>query len=318
MVEGTEECLICSGHIVDMVDGVWDTRFGLSDSYTYKQCYVCGTAQIHPIPSQEKLHRLYEAHYNYKGVGKKVRFYERVREKFPFRLWSLIDGDLSFHTRKFSGRLLEIGCNEGRNLTLYKMNGAQAEGLEINREAAAVARSRGHTVHVQPLESFVPVTLYDAVALPNALEHFTNPHEVLSFLGRLIRPGGEIWVSVPNVNSWQRHVFRRYWINWHPPFHIFHFSARSLTRLLEKHGFSDILIDNVSPSMWLGQSFLSTVFSKRGQPTLALRNPFLIGGLLLLGRFLFFPALWIGNLMGAGDCLVVTAIYRATPVPADL
>jgi hypothetical protein len=36
--------------------------------------------------------------------------------------------------------LLDVGCNEGRGLSLCADNGFQAEGLELNEAAAALAR----------------------------------------------------------------------------------------------------------------------------------------------------------------------------------
>jgi hypothetical protein len=42
---------------------------------------------------------------------------------------------------------------------------------------------------------------------------------------RLLRPGGEVWISCPNADSLWRRVFGRGWVNWHVPFHLWHFAA---------------------------------------------------------------------------------------------
>ena len=44
----------------------------------------------------------------------------------------ILEGDFSFHRPKGTGRLVDIGCNEGRGLKIYSRNGFQAEGLELN------------------------------------------------------------------------------------------------------------------------------------------------------------------------------------------
>ena len=52
--------------------------------------------------------------------------------------------------------LLDVGCNEGRGLTMYAGNGFQAEGLELNRVAADAARQKGFVV-VTPAGSADPL-----------------------------------------------------------------------------------------------------------------------------------------------------------------
>jgi len=39
----------------------------------------------------------------------------------------------------------------------------------------------------------------------------------------------------------------------------------------------------------------------------AQRLPILLGSLILFVRFVFFPFLWLENLLGRGDCLAVEA-----------
>ena len=55
---------------------------------------------------------------------------------------------------------------------------------------------------------------------------------------------------------------------------------------------------------WLTTSFL---FSKPEYMNRYLRSPLLIGSLMLFIRLVLFPLLWVGNLTGRGDCLVVEA-----------
>ena len=99
----------------------------------------------------------------------------------------------------------------------------------------------------------------------------------------------------------------RYWINWHVPFHIVHFSQKTLTNILKETGFEIQEIRQESPALWLAHSIIVRLFAQFGRPTKQLRNPFLVAALLILIRIFFFPLLWLGNRMGRGDCLVVVA-----------
>ncbi|MFO7971887.1 MAG: hypothetical protein R6U40_09070 [Desulfobacterales bacterium] len=101
--------------------------------------------------------------------------------------------------------------------------------------------------------------------------------------------------------------FGTYWVNWHVPFDIAHFTKDTLTKLLKETGFAVQKIQNKSPALWLAHSIIARLFAKSGKPTKQLRNPFLIAPLILAIRFLLFPVLWVGNLLGNGDCLVIVA-----------
>jgi len=302
-------CLLCGGILTVVLSGVTDTRFGIGGSHDVLRCAACELEQTHPIPSPTKLKALYESHYNF--GGERETTYTRIREWFHFSpvygLWLLLDGDISFHRPKGEGRLLDIGCNEGRGLKVYSKNGFQAEGLELNERAARVAREKGFTVHTCSLQEFQPSRLYDVVVLSNVLEHSLNPMEMLADVRRILKDDGQVWISCPNSKSWQRRLFGRDWANWHVPFHIVHFSALTLKSVLLESGFTKVEVGQITPALWVAANLIMAVFARTNRVTKELRNPLLVMFLMLFVRSLFFPVLWLGNLFGRGDCLVVVA-----------
>jgi 2-polyprenyl-3-methyl-5-hydroxy-6-metoxy-1,4-benzoquinol methylase len=218
-----------------------------------------------------------------------------------------IDGDICFHSKCGNGRLLDVGCNEGRGLIKYKKNGFFAEGLEINEKATLEAKKKGFTVYTQTLEKFFPKKLYDVIVLSHVLEHTIEPKAMLKNTIRLLKPEGEIWISCPNIKSWQRRLFGKYWINWHIPFHIYFFSKNTLESLLNQCGFDSIKIKQYTPTLWTAQSIIAALFAKKGKVNYSQRYTILLGFLVILVRFLFFPILWIGNLLKQGDCITLVA-----------
>ncbi len=302
-------CLLCHGGLEKSAGELYDTRFGIEGSYEVWRCQECGLEQIFPVPTPAELGRLYESYYNF--GGERGTSYTRLREWFfsswLYRMWIFLDGDISFHGRKGAGRLLDAGCNEGRGLRIYARNGFQVEGLELNPSAAAVARESGFTVHVGDTTDFAAPEAYDVVVLSNVLEHAPDPKKVLSNVHGNLTPGGQLWISCPNSRSWLRKVFGRSWINWHVPFHISQFSPQTVTTLVEKAGFTRIEIHHVTPALWVAMSIIAKMFAKQGQPTRQLRNPVLVATLLFLIRFAAFPMLWLQNIRGRGDCLLITA-----------
>jgi SAM-dependent methyltransferase len=307
------KCRVCGHSLNAFSEPMVDTRFGIPDAFAIGACSECGLTQLSPQPDPDNLRSLYERYYNFRGASTESA-YTGFRGKFfasrLYKLWLLMDGDISFHRKRGQGRLLDIGCNEGRSLTIYRSNGFDAEGLEWNGVAAAAARRRGFVVHEATVEGLNAPGAFDVAVLSNVLEHALDPLDMLRQIKRVLRPGGQLWISCPNASSWLRRLFGRYWINWHVPFHLFQFDRQNLRTLLQQSGFEVITIKNATPALWVAQTIISVFAFKRGVPTRALRRPLLVGGLILLIRLLTFPFLWLANRLGQGDCLVVTAIAR--------
>jgi 2-polyprenyl-3-methyl-5-hydroxy-6-metoxy-1,4-benzoquinol methylase len=305
-------CILCGGPCKPVVDGVRDNRFGSPGQWMIMRCTACGLEQTDPAPTQAELKALYETHYNYGGEHDTA--YTDWREKFLmsplYQLMLRIDGDISFHGAKGAGRLLDVGCNEGRGLSLYHRNGFEAEGLELNAKAARVARARGFAVHETDIADFRPSAPFDRVVISNVLEHVLDPRDTLRHIHRLLKAGGEVWISLPNARSAFRGIFGRDWINWHVPFHITHFTEPRLSALLEETGFDPASRRQMTPALWVAQSAIAWIYEGQpGQPR-KLRHPLMVPALMLVARLLLFPVLWGLNRTGRGDCLVIRARKR--------
>jgi hypothetical protein len=104
------DCLVCSAPMLQVMDGVFDTRFGIETPYVIAKCKDCNLEQTAPLPNQDGLNALYEKYYNFSG--EKNTRYTQLRAKFInsflYRVWLAIDGDISFHlARKFAGCRLQ-------------------------------------------------------------------------------------------------------------------------------------------------------------------------------------------------------------------
>ena len=301
-----DTCFLCGGVLEVTAGDLVDTRFGTPGTYEIYRCVYCGLERTFPVPCLAALKELYEREYNF--GGERDTLYTRWRERFLFsflyRLWASIDGDISFHRRRGPGRLLDIGCNEGRGLRLYARNGFQVEGLEFSETAAAVAQGAGFEVHTRLLSEFTPEAPYDVAVLSNVLEHSLDPRRMLLDVRRILVSGGQVCISCPNSWSWLRKVFGRSWINWHVPFHIFHFSPNTLRQLLAETGYAQIEVRQITPALWVAQSLIARLFARQGRKTRELRSPLLTVVFMLLARCVLFPALWLGNYLARGDCLL--------------
>ena len=118
MVNCMNGCLCCGGELSILMERVYDTRFGIEGNFNISRCGSCGLIQLSPCPRPDELKRLYETYYNFGGSKKNLytKFRRTFLESVFYRLWMAIDGDICFHSRRGNGRLLDIGCNEGRGL----------------------------------------------------------------------------------------------------------------------------------------------------------------------------------------------------------
>lgn len=307
--DDVKSCLMCGQTCRPVLEGLFDARFGAPGVFAIVRCARCGLEQTWPRPSEGELKGLYERFYN-AGV-KPDSAYGSLRERFLaaglYRLWLKWDGDMSFHARRGAGRLLDVGCNEGRGLSLYAANGFEVEGLELNEPAAELARKRGFQVHTTPLGQFRPEAPYDVVVLANVLEHAWDPVMMLAEVRRLLRPEGEVWISCPNAASLWRRVFGRAWINWHVPFHLWHFSSNTLQELLGRANFSIITLKTFTPALWVTQSICLKASRPKGGRNKLIRCAPVVALMTLLIKLLVLPFYHNINRRMAGDCLIVVA-----------
>ncbi len=148
------------------------------------------------------------------------------------------------------GTLLDIGAGRGELLRAAVECGWKAVGIEPSTTFAEYAvRQSGAEIRREPVEKCGFSSLsFDVVILAAVLEHLYNPNETIQEISRILRPGGALFLDVPNEeglyfrlgNLYQRLKGRDWVVNLAPtfsPFHVFGFSPRSLRALLSKHGF---------------------------------------------------------------------------------
>lgn len=84
----------------------------------------------------------------------------------------------------------------------------------------------------------------DIIVLNSVLDHCFDPNRVLSEAGRVLRPGGNIFILLANEGAWYKSLFRGYNVNkkMKSDEHNFYFNSDEIKRMLEKEGFADILI----------------------------------------------------------------------------
>jgi 2-polyprenyl-3-methyl-5-hydroxy-6-metoxy-1,4-benzoquinol methylase len=105
--------------------------------------------------------------------------------------------------------VLDVGCWSGfAGRYLAESHRVEVDGIEPDPVMAKEAAQRYRQVINSSIEQALPRLHethqghYGTVLLLDVLEHLAWPDKVLGALGRLVRPGGHILVSLPNVAHW--------------------------------------------------------------------------------------------------------------------
>ncbi len=111
------------------------------------------------------------------------------------------------------GRLLDIGCGNGRLLLMAKRAGWRVKGLELSADMAAWAAERvGCEVLTDDFLQLQPAPedreSFDVVCLRHVLEHLPEPLLAMQKISALLRPGGLLLVEMPNIEGWSKRWVR--------------------------------------------------------------------------------------------------------------
>jgi len=194
-------------------------------------CESCGHMQLERLPAEESLLDLYEAaesgDYVEEERGQRVTAQaalERIERWAPGR-----------------GRLLDLGCWVGFLLAEARERGWDTIGVEPSAFASAYARDRlGLDVRRDGLfTADLPEASFDAVVLGDVIEHLVDPGRALERIAGLLRPGGVVYLALPDAGSaLARRLGPRWWSV--IPTHVQYFTRASLLGLLERRGFEPL------------------------------------------------------------------------------
>lgn len=206
------------------------------------RCAVCGLRWLIDPPSGPELAQLYSSGY-YEPVPPRAAALVRAlhRANNAIRLREL---------RGEPGRVLDVGCGKGRFLAAARAAGWDGIGVEFAPASAAAARELAGVDVL--LGDFTEVSVpgeFDAITFWHVLEHLPDPAAAVARAAQLVRPGGQVVISVPNVDSFQARLGGASWFHLDLPRHLFHFGPRSLTCLVERAGLRVVRIGHFYPEM---------------------------------------------------------------------
>lgn len=158
-------------------------------------------------------------------------------------------------------KMLDVGCGNGAICEHFASLGYDVAGIELSKGGIEVARNRvagdfrqGNVEDPLPFNDHV----FDLVFWGDNVEHLYTPMRTLGEIRRVLKPGGRLLVSCPNVGHWRsrliyllRGAMPRNEGHVNPPWeweHIRFFTPAILGRFLEAGGFTIRRMEGVTNS----------------------------------------------------------------------
>lgn len=211
----TETCLLCNSNAVFLFSKIdWQQIFN------FYKCCNCTHVFISPTPSEATLNSFYNVEYYVPDFQK-----DKVRKKASF---------VFNYISEINKPMLEIGCSYGFFLEYMREKGVVVDGLELSQKASQCAKEKGFHVLCGSVESVSISKKYQCIFLFDVLEHIPNPKSFLFHLIKILDNNGEIYLTVPNQNSLEYKIFKKYWEWSSPPAHLHFFNNKSIGGLLQQ------------------------------------------------------------------------------------
>ncbi|HEV2891469.1 MAG TPA: class I SAM-dependent methyltransferase [Frankiaceae bacterium] len=116
--------------------------------------------------------------------------------------------------------LLDLGCGSAW------LGGHFPRYVGVDDHPEALAGSRARVVRGDVARLPLADATFDAVVCKDVLEHVADPRLVIREVRRVLRPGGRVYVSVPDAQRWV----------WEDYTHVRPYPRRALRRLLTDEG----------------------------------------------------------------------------------
>lgn len=157
--------------------------------------------------------------------------------------------------------VLDVGCSAGYLARPLSEAGARVVGVEVDPGAAEVARAWCADVLVGDVETMeLPLAdaSFDVVLCGDVVEHLRDPGRALARLRPLLREGGRLVLTTPNVANWamrlgllagrwrytERGILDRT--------HTYLFTRKTLLETVEGAGYRVVELDHTAPVPMIG------------------------------------------------------------------
>jgi 2-polyprenyl-3-methyl-5-hydroxy-6-metoxy-1,4-benzoquinol methylase len=212
-VTSNSQCLVCDG---DELSNAF-----ISKGYAILKCQRCGFFQVAAQPDEETLLKLYaDLHVKHGRFRDNTAAARENRSRLALVLEFAAPRAL----------ILDAGCATGDFLALAE-GIFESYGLDVSTGAIEEAKRRlpeiAERLRATSLENHqADLPLFDAICLWDVIEHVREPVAACQRLLSILKPGGYLFISTPDIGALTAKAMRQHWAFMIPPFHLGFFSRK--------------------------------------------------------------------------------------------
>jgi ubiquinone/menaquinone biosynthesis C-methylase UbiE len=228
------KCLICQSSFSNLI-------VNNIDDYTKEQfliniCSECGFGKTR-IGSNFEVSRYYPSAYYGDNRNRFSFIFELLVRLFRFYRVRFIRDQLKKNVENI--RILDIGCGRGNELQDLIKHGWECYGTEHSISDLNHLSEKGILIYNDDnLHNCKFVNnKFNIITLWHALEHLASPNDQLIEIHRILKKGGLLIIEVPNFDSLQAKLNRSKWIYTETPRHLYHYTIKSITKLVNDNSF---------------------------------------------------------------------------------
>jgi 2-polyprenyl-3-methyl-5-hydroxy-6-metoxy-1,4-benzoquinol methylase len=236
-----------------------------------RKCPACSVAFVYPRASGSELLSQYSPKY-FQERYESLQQSEYLNMESWQKKIALCLGRVNRLRGAKTGLLLDVGCGKGWFLETARERGWQVQGVELCAEVAKRTMERVQTqVHVGSIfDVALPSETFDLVTMFDVIEHLEAPIEALRICYRVLKPGGALALSTPNLRGLGcRLLGARAFAVW-PDEHIIYFGPASMKRALHLADFVDIEIASREIYPENAATIISRLLGENGRHTAVL------------------------------------------------
>jgi 2-polyprenyl-3-methyl-5-hydroxy-6-metoxy-1,4-benzoquinol methylase len=280
------KCNLCGSNSSDAFFKGKDIKYKKIGLFTVVNCKECGLIYTNPRPKQTVISSYYPNEY-WDMDNENVAIETRLK-RFAHSFINKISFKMTIPCKP-GGKILDIGCGDGKALLKLKEEGWETYGVEISDLAAEYVREKyGLNVFTGIVEDAgFEDEFFDAIILSHVIEHLSDPKTTLNEVNRILKKDGMLIISAPNANSFEAKHFKKYWVGWDLPRHFYHFTPKTITSLLDKIGFDvmEIKYDNNPNNILSSLKYVFMAHKINPLLGLTLSYPFANLASIILGKF---------------------------------
>lgn len=252
------QCPVCKTNAIRQALTAVDHTVS-KETFSIWECDDCSFRFTQNVPDASHIGRYYQSD-NYishtntnKGLVNRV--YHSIRRITLRQKRNLLQST----TGKSTGALLDVGAGTGAFAAYMRSSGWQLTGLEPDESARKIAKEANGIVLLPSDQLFnLPGESFDAITLWHVLEHVHALDEYLEQFKILLKPGGRLFIAVPNYTSFDASIYQSDWAAYDVPRHLYHFSPKAMRTLLKQHGMT---LQAIRP-MWFDSFYVSMLSEK--------------------------------------------------------